>query len=171
MIRAASANPFLKALNKSNGCPATPNCQAVRLGRTAVHLAAVGVVRLGDAAGDEMPRVDGHRAGGAVVECASVTGPAVVKGSRSQGQGPWLAGHRRAKDRKGVYASPVRGHREELCTLAPQATLADDAQYVLLLDEAEARKPLRSRHLDNLAWTEHGSFDPPAREGQTGGSA
>ena len=69
-----------------------------------------------------------------------------------------------------MNSGPVQGHEEELCTLAPQATLADDAQYVLLLDKADARKPLWSRRLDKQAWKEHSGFDLPAHEGQTGGS-
>ena len=67
-----------------------------------------------------------------------------------------------------MNSGPVQGHTGELCTLA---TLADDVLYVLLLNETDARKPLRSRRPDNLAWTEHSSFDLPAHEGQTGGSA
>ena len=52
-------------------------------------------------------------------------------------------------------------------SFAPQAMLAEDAQYVLLFDEANARKTLWSRRLDDRSWVQYGSFNLSAYAGQT----
>ena len=55
-----SLSPFsCTAVTVSFGCTKLPV--------PVVDVPAVGIVRLGDAAGDEMPRIDRHRAGAAAV--------------------------------------------------------------------------------------------------------
>ena len=53
-------------------------------------------------------------------------------------------------------------------SFAPQAMLADDAQYVLLFnDSGTLIKTLWSRRLDDRVWVQYGSFDLSAYAGQT----
>jgi hypothetical protein len=53
-------------------------------------------------------------------------------------------------------------------SFAPQAMLADDAQYVLLYNDSGGLiKTLWRRRLDGRSWTQYGSFDLSAYEGQT----